>query len=72
MNWYDREARSTPIGLPGGPCHVIRNIEEADVPESVKDDLIQDVERGRDLSNQDASKVYDICSRLNVVSNFFI
>jgi len=51
-------ARSSPLGLPGGPCHIIRNISEEPLPERLKQELIEDVEKGRDLSNAQADKVY--------------
>jgi len=54
-----KEARAPQeIGLPGGPCHIIRDIEEESLPEGVKEDLIKDVERGKSLSNADADKLY--------------
>jgi len=52
-------ARRMPLGLPGGPCHVIRNIEEHKLPDTVKEDLIEDIEKGKDLSNSDADLLYD-------------
>jgi hypothetical protein len=46
------------LGLPGGPCHIIRDIEEESLPQALKQDLIEDIERGKDLSNADADKIY--------------
>lgn len=53
-----KTARSTPLGLPGGPCHIIRNISEEPLPQRLKDELIEDVERGKDLSNTQADRLY--------------
>lgn len=54
-----KEAR-TPyaLGLPGGPCHIIRDVESEDLPDSVKQDLIEDIEKGKDLSNAEADLLY--------------
>lgn len=46
------------LGLPGGPCHIIRDIESEQLPEGVKQDLIEDVEKGKDLSNSAADMIY--------------
>ena len=49
-----------PLGQPGGPCHVIRRIRD-EVDNQREEDLLVDlVERNKELSNPDASKVYDI------------
>lgn len=47
-----------PLGKPGGPCHVVRRIDQEVRNPGVKDDLIDDVEVGETLSNQAASLVY--------------
>jgi hypothetical protein len=52
-------ARSTPLGIPGGPCHIIRNIEEERLPDRIKGELIEDIQRGKELSNAQADKIYD-------------
>jgi hypothetical protein len=47
---------SPPLGDPGGPCQVIRRIER-----NVKNPALkEDVEKGEELSPQDASKVYPL------------
>jgi hypothetical protein len=47
------------IGLPGGPCHVIRNIEEAPrLNPPTRAQLIQHIERGGEISNLEADAVY--------------
>lgn len=49
-----------PLGYPGGPCHVVRRIDrEIDNPR-VKDRLVNEVEKGKSLSNPEAAKVYDL------------
>jgi len=52
-------ARKTPLGIPGGPCHIIRNIEEERLPDRIKGELIEDIQRGKELSNAQADKIYD-------------
>jgi hypothetical protein len=55
-----KTARSTPIGLPGGPCHILRNIEETPgLNPRLKAELIEDVEKGRDLDNNEANALYE-------------
>lgn len=49
-----------PLGNPGGPCHVVRRIDEEIRNPRLKEQLIDDVERGKSLSNPDAAKVYDL------------
>ena len=49
-----------PLGNPGGPCQVIERIERNIRSPRLKDDLVEDVNTGEDLSNQAASKVYPI------------
>lgn len=49
-----------PLGKPGGPCQVIERIDKTVRNPGLKDNLIQDVNHGHDLSNQDASKVYPV------------
>lgn len=49
-----------PLGKPGGPCQVIQRIEKNVHSPALKGDLVEDVNHGQDLTNQDASKVYPI------------
>lgn len=46
-------------GKPGGPCQVIDEITTAPIDPFTKEDLVKDVERGKDLDNLDLSKVYE-------------
>lgn len=60
----DEEAKTAdlhpPLGKPGGPCQVIQRIEKNVHSPALKGDLVEDVNHGQDLTNQDASKVYPI------------
>jgi hypothetical protein len=47
-----------PLGLPGGPCHIIRDIEQERLPDKLKQELVEDIEKGKSLSNSDADKIY--------------
>jgi hypothetical protein len=49
---------SPPLGKPGGPCQVVQRIDKSVRNPNLRQDLIQDVEKGEDLSNPDAAKVY--------------
>ena len=49
-----------PLGVPGGPCHVMRRIEDRVRNPKLREELIEDVEQGEDLDNQEASKVYTL------------
>jgi hypothetical protein len=49
-----------PLGRPGGPCQVINRIEDKVPSLQVQKNLIQDVQEGQDLSNQEASKIYKL------------
>jgi len=49
-----------PLGRPGGPCHVVKRIVDKVHNPSMQHELVDDVERGLDLNNQDASKVYPL------------
>lgn len=49
-----------PLGFPGGTCHVVDRIQDEVKSPAVRDSLSETVESGRDLSNPEASKVYDI------------
>ena len=49
-----------PLGVPGGPCQVMKRIEDRVRNPKVREELIEDVESGGDLDNQEASKVYSL------------
>ena len=51
---------SPPLGVPGGPCHVVNRIEDAVTNPQVQKVLTQEVQEGQDLSNQQASKIYKV------------
>ena len=59
--WLQKQADlMPPLGRPGGPCHVVKRIEDRVHTPALKEDLIDEVEVGADLSNQEASKVYGV------------
>jgi hypothetical protein len=49
-----------PLGFPGGPCEVAKRIEKEVRNPKLREELIDDVERGRKLTNQEANKIYDL------------
>lgn len=49
-----------PLGVPGGPCHVIDRIDHTIRNPRLRENLKEEVNEGKDLSNADASKVYPI------------
>ena len=49
-----------PLGKPGGPCYVVQRIDKQVQNPKLRDDLIDEVESGEDLSNAEASKVYGL------------
>ena len=51
---------SPPLGTPGGPCGVAKRIDQEVQSPAVKEPLLDKVQRGLDLPNPDAAKVYDI------------
>lgn len=51
---------SPPLGKPGGPCQVVNRIEDKVQNPALQQNLIQEVQDGQDLSNQEASKIYRI------------
>ena len=51
---------SPPLGDPGGPCQVIRRIDKSIKNPALKEDMIDDVESGGELSSPDAAKVYPL------------
>lgn len=56
-----RQADMTPpLGKPGGPCHLMDRIRREVNDPHLEERLISDVEQGQDLSNEAASKVYDL------------
>ena len=57
---YLQSDLSPPLGFPGGPCHVVRRIMDEVRNPRLREELIEDVERGVTLENRDAAKVYDI------------
>lgn len=51
---------SPPLGDPGGPCHVVERIVRRVRDPQLQKDLAEDVEKGVDLSNSEAAKVYKL------------
>ena len=49
-----------PLGYPGGPCHVIQRIRDEVRNPALAEDLVDEVERGRDLNNPASSKAYPL------------
>jgi hypothetical protein len=49
-----------PLGRPGGPCHVVRRIEDEVRSPAVKEQLVTKVEQGDDLSNPEVGRVYTL------------
>lgn len=47
-----------PIGWPGGPCHVVERIRGNVRNPRLREELVDDVEFGDDLSNPEAAQVY--------------
>jgi hypothetical protein len=47
-----------PLGMPGGPCQVIRRIEDNVRNPQLKEELKEDVSRGLKVENADAAKIY--------------
>lgn len=48
-----------PIGYPGGPCQVITRADKVLSPR-IHDQIVDDVEEGKSLSNPEAAEVYDL------------
>lgn len=46
------------LGVPGGPCHIIRDLQESDLAPEIKEELIREVEQGSKLDNDDANLLY--------------
>ena len=57
---FQRADLSPPLGDPGGPCQVIRRIDKAIGNPRLKENMIEEVEQGGELSNPDAAKVYPL------------
>lgn len=56
-----RQADLTPpLGYPGGPCHVVKRIQDEVQSPRLQDHLTDEVEKGKSLSNPEAAKVYDL------------
>jgi hypothetical protein len=53
-----RADRDPPLGWPGGPCHVIDRIRDHVRNPNLREELIDDVEFGDDLTNPEAAQVY--------------
>lgn len=49
-----------PLGFPGGPCHVVKRIDEEVRSPGYRDRLTDMVEHGDSLSNPQAAKIYDL------------
>jgi hypothetical protein len=57
---YLQSDLNPPLGNPGGPCQVIRRIKDEVSNPAMQERMIKEVERGDDLSNQEAFTVYDV------------
>lgn len=60
LSRYLQADLSPPLGKPGGPCQVVQRIDQSVRNPALKHELVEDVERGVDLQNQDAAKVYPL------------
>lgn len=60
MGMLRRSDLSPPLGKPGGPCQVVRRIERQVKNPALKQNLIDEVNHGEDLTNAEAAKVYPI------------
>lgn len=57
--WAQKQGDLTPpLGYPGGPCHVIDRIRSESLPPRTQEQLVDEVEEGKDLPNADAARVY--------------
>lgn len=62
-----RQADLVPaLGFPGGPCHLVQRILSEVSNPRLRDELIEDVERGLKLDNAVAAKVYEVESEQGV------
>lgn len=48
------------LGFPGGPCHVMQRIHLEVKNPKLREELIEDIERGLKMENRDAAQVYDL------------
>ena len=73
MPTYFRADLNPPLGRPGGPCQVVRRIDQTIRP-PLKNTLTDKVEEGADLSNAEAGRVYDLEAEKTrgLVSRLFI
>ena len=60
FSWVLRKADlSPPLGYPGGSCHLMDRIQDKVKSPGKKEDLMQKVELGDKLTNQEAHVIYD-------------
>lgn len=59
-----------PLGWPGGLCHTVERIQEEVTDPRLEDQLTEKVERGVELTNPEAAKVYEIETEQGVSSTF--
>jgi hypothetical protein len=48
-----------PLGEPGGPCHLIRHVEETRLPDVIKEELREDVREDGEFEKDNESLIYD-------------
>ena len=69
QNWYDRGRMASVVAgrfleadlsppLGGGPCRVVERIEDTVRDPKLRDKMIEDVEQGHSLANEESKKVY--------------
>jgi hypothetical protein len=56
--FQNRADLEPPLGYPGGPCQVVERIEQEIKNPKMQEKLVENVERGTKVENQDASKIY--------------
>lgn len=61
---------SPPLGYPGGPCQVIQRIHSTVRNPKLRDELVDDVEGYKGLSNTDATKVYKLETEKGIKAKF--
>lgn len=49
-----------PLGKPGGPCQIVRRIDEEVQNPKMQDQLTHKVEEGKSLNNPEAARIYDL------------
>ena len=57
---FKKSDLNPPLGYPGGPCQVIQRIHSTVRNPKLRDELVDDVEGYKGLSNTDATKVYKL------------